>query len=68
MLTFIIVYFITGVALELTIEGKRIIENIKKHGILDTIVGTIIVSFIAPILFVYGMIKGITHQHTNKES
>lgn len=68
MLTFIIVYFITGVALELTIEGKRIIENIKKHGILDTIVGTIIVSSIAPILFVYGMIKGITHQHTNKES
>lgn len=68
MLTFIIVYFITGVTLELTIEGKRIIENIKKHGILDTIVGTIIVSAIAPILFVYGMIKGITHQHTNKES
>ena len=68
MLTFIIVYFITGVALELTIEGKRIIENIKKHGILDTIIGTIIVSAIAPILFVYGMIQGVTHQHTNKES
>ena len=68
MLTFIIVYFIIGVALELTIEGKRIIENIKKYGILDTIVGTIIVSFIAPILFVYGIIQGATHQHTNKES
>ena len=68
MLTFIIVYFITGVALELTIEGKRIIENIKKYGILDTIVGTIVVSVIAPILFVYGMIQGATHQHTNKES
>ena len=68
MLTFIIVYFITGVTLELTIEGKRIIENIKKYGILDTIVGTIIVSVIAPILFVYGMIQGATHQHTNKES
>ena len=35
MLTFIIVYFIIGVALELTIEGKRIIEYIKKYGILD---------------------------------
>ena len=68
MLTFIIVYFITGAALELTIEGKRIIENVKKYGVLDTIVGTIIVSFIAPILFVYGMIQGLTHQHTNKES
>ena len=68
MLTFIIVYFIIGVALELTIEGKRIIKNIKKYGILDTIVGTIIASVIAPILFVYGMIQGITHQHTNKES
>ena len=68
MLTFIIVYFITGVALELTIEGKRIIENVKKYGVLDTIVGTIVVSFIAPILFVYGMIRGLTHQHTNKES
>lgn len=68
MLTFIIVYFIIGVALELTIEGKRIIENIKKYGILDTIVGTIIVSIIAPILFVYGTIQGLTHQHTNKES
>ena len=68
MLTFIIVYFIIGVALELTTEGKRIIENIKKYGILDTIVGTIVVSVIAPILFVYGMIQGATHQHTNKES
>ena len=68
MLTFIIVYFITGVALELTIEGKRINENVKKYGVLDTIVGTIVVSFIAPILFVYGMIRGLTHQHTNKES
>lgn len=68
MLTFIIVYFIIGVALELTTEGKRIIENIKKYGILDTIVGTIIVGVIAPILFVYGMIQGATHQHTNKES
>ena len=68
MLTFIIVYFIIGVALELTTEGKRIIENIKKYGILDTIVGTIIVSIMAPILFVYGMIQGVAHQHTNKES
>lgn len=68
MLTFIIVYFIIGVAIELIIEGKRIIENIKKYGILDTIVGTIIVSIIAPILYVYGMIKGLTHRHTNKES
>ena len=68
MLIFIIVYFIIGVALELTTEGKRIIENIKKYGILDTIVGTIIVSVMAPILFVYGMIQGATHQHTNKES
>ena len=68
MLTFIIVYFIIGVALELTIEGKRIIENIKKYGILDTIVGTIIVSIMAPILCVYGIIQGATHQHTNKES
>ena len=68
MLTFIIVYFVIGVALELTTEGKRIIENIKKYGILDTIVGTIIVSVIAPILFVYGMIQGATHRHTNKES
>ena len=68
MLTFIIVYFITGVALELTIEGKRIIENVKKYGILDTIVGTIIVSIMAPILLVYGIIQGATHQHTNKES
>lgn len=68
MLTFIIVYLIIGLVLELTTEGKRIIEYIKKYGILDTIVGTIIVSVIAPILFVYGMIQGATHQHTNKES
>lgn len=68
MLTFIIVYFIIGVALELTTEGKRIIENVKKYGILDTIVGTIVVSIIAPILYVCGIIQGATHQHTNKES
>ena len=70
MLTFIIVYLTIGLVLELIVDGKKMIKDIKnkRFSILTAILGTIIMSVMAPILFVYGMIRGATHQHTNKES
>ena len=70
MLTFIIVYLTIGLVLELIVDGKKMIKDIKnkRFSILTAILGTIIMSVIAPILLVYGMIQGATHQHTNKES
>ena len=70
MLTFIIVYLTIGLMLELIFNGKKTIKDIKnkRFNILTSILGTIFMSVVSPVYFVYGMIQGATHQHTNKES
>ena len=70
MLTFIIVYLIIGLVLELIVDGKKTIKDIKnkRFSILTSILGTIFMSVIAPVYFVYGVITGIIHNFKKIES
>ena len=70
MLTFIIVYLIIGLVLELIVDGKKTIKDIKnkRFSILTSILGTIFMSVIAPVYFVYGVITDIIHNFKKIES
>ena len=70
MLTFIIVYLTIGLVLELIVDGKKTIKDIKnkRFSILTSILGTIFMSVIAPVHFVYGFIRGIIHSFKKIES
>ena len=70
MLTFIIVYVTIGLMLELIVDGKKTIKDIKnkRFSILTSILGTIFMSVIAPVYFVYGAITGIIHSFKKIES
>ena len=70
MLTFIIVYLVIGLAIELIIDGKRTIKDIKnkRYSILSAILGTIFMSVIAPVSFAYVFITGIIHSFKKIES
>lgn len=63
MLTFVIVYLTIGLVLELIVDGKKTIKDIKnkRFSILTSIIGTIFMSIIAPVYFAYGFITGIIH-------
>lgn len=67
MLTFIIVYLTIGLALELVIEGKHNVKNIKKYGAIDAVAGIIFMSILTPVIVVYDFIEAKV-KHTNKES
>ena len=70
MLTFIIVYLTIGLVLELIVNGKKTIKNIKnkRFNILTSILGTIFMSIIAPVSFAYVFITGIIHSFKKIES
>ena len=70
MLTFIIVYLAIGLVLELIVDGKKTIKDIKnkRFSILTSILGTIFMSVIAPVYFVYGFITSIIHSFKKIES
>ena len=70
MLTFIIVYLIIGLMLELIVNGKKTIRDIKnkRFSILTSILGTIFMSIIAPVSFAYVFITGIIHSFKKIES
>ena len=70
MLTFIIVYLTIGLILELIVDGKKTIKDVKnkRFSILTSILGTIFMSVIAPVYFVYGVITGIIHSFKKIES
>lgn len=70
MLTFIIVYLTIGLVLELIVNGKKTIKDIKnkRFNILTSILGTIFMSVIAPVSFVYVFITGIIHSFKKIES
>ena len=70
MLTFIIVYLTIGLVLELIVNGKKTIKNIKnrRFNILTSIFGTIFMSVIAPVFFAYVFITGIIHNFKKIES
>ena len=63
MLTFIIIYLVIGLAIELIIDGKRTIKDIKnkRFSIFTSILGTIFMSVISPFFYVYVFITGIIH-------
>ena len=70
MLTFIIVYLVIGLAIELIIDGKRTIKDIKnkRYGILVAILGTIFMSVISPFFYVYVFITSMIHDFKKIES
>lgn len=70
MLTFIIVYLTIGLMLELIVDGKKMIKDIKnkRFSILTSIIGTILMSVISPVSFAYVFITGIIHSFKKIES
>ena len=70
MLTFIIVYLTIGLVLELIVDGKKIIKDIKnkRFSILTSILGTIFMSVISPVVYAYVFITGIIHSFKKIES
>lgn len=70
MLTFIIVYLTIGLVLELIVDGKKIIKDIKnkRFSILTSILGTIFMSIISPVVYAYVFITGIIHSFKKIES
>lgn len=70
MLTFIIVYLTIGLAMELIIDGKSTIKDIKnkRFSILTSILGTILMSVVSPVAYVYVFITSIIHSFKKIES
>lgn len=63
MLTFIIVYLIIGLALELVIDGKKTIKDIKnkRFSTFTSILGTVFMSIVSPVAYAYVFITSIIH-------
>lgn len=70
MLTFIIAYLVIGLAMELIIDGKSTIKDIKnkRFSILTSILGTILMSVVSPIAYAYVFIESIIHSFKKIES
>ena len=70
MLTFIIVYLTIGLVLELIVDGKKTIKDIKnkRFSILTSILGTIFMSIVSPVAYAYVFITGIIHGFKKIES
>lgn len=70
MLTFIIVYLVIGLIMELIIDGKSTIKDIKnkRFSILTSILGTILMSVVSPIAYAYVFIESIIRSFKKIES
>ena len=70
MLTFIIIYLVIGLAIELIIDGKRTIKDIKnkRYGVLVAILGTIFMSVISPFFYAYVVIESMIRDFKKIES
>ena len=70
MLTFIIVYLTIGLVLELIVDGKRTIKDIKnkRFSIFTSILGTILMSVISPVAYAYVFVESIIHSFKKIES
>ena len=70
MLTFIIVYLTIGLVLELIVDGKKTIKDIKnkRFSIFTSILGTIFMSVVSPVAYAYVFITGIIHSFKKIES
>ena len=70
MLTFIIIYLVIGLAIELIIDGKRTIKDIKnkRYGVLVAILRTIFMSVISPFFYAYVVIESMIRDFKKIES
>lgn len=70
MLTFIIVYLTIGLVLELIVDGKKMIKDIKnkRFSILTAILGTILMSVVSPVAYAYVFVESIIHSFKKIES
>lgn len=70
MLTFVIVYLTIGLVLELIVDGKKTIKDIKnkRFSIFTSILGTIFMSIVSPVAYAYVFITGIIHSFKKIES
>lgn len=70
MLTFIIVYLTIGLVLELIVDGKKTIKDIKnkRFSILASILGTIFMSIVSPVAYAYVFVESIIHGFKKIES
>ena len=70
MLTFVIVYLTIGLVLELIVDGKKMIKDIKnkRFSILTSIIGTILMSVISPVVYAYVFVESIIHSFKKIES
>lgn len=70
MLTFIIVYLTIGLVLELIVDGKKTIKDIKnkRFSILTAILGTILMSVVSPVAYAYVFVENIIHSFKKIES
>ena len=70
MLTFVIVYLTIGLVLELIVDGKKTIKDIKnkRFNVLTSILGTIFMSIVSPVAYAYVFITGIIHNFKKIES
>ena len=70
MLTFIIVYLTIGLVLELIVDGKKMIKDIKnkRFSVLTAILGTILMSVISPVAYAYVFVESIIHSFKKIES
>lgn len=70
MLTFIIVYLTIGLVLELIVDGKKMIKDIKnkRFSVLTAILGTILMSVISPVAYAYVFVESIIHNFKKIES
>jgi len=70
MLTFIIVYLTIGLVLELIVDGKKTIKDIKnkRFSIFTSILGTIFMSIVSPVVYAYVFITSIIHSFKKIES
>lgn len=70
MLIFVIVYLTIGLVLELIVDGKKMIKDIKnkRFSILTSILGTILMSVISPVAYAYVFVESIIHRFKKIES
>lgn len=61
VLKILAVYLLIGLIMEAIFNGKKTVEDLAsgEHSYIDTFFGTIIMAFISPACFVYGIFIGI---------
>lgn len=52
-------YWLIGIILELVINGKKTIDELKYYGVFTSLIGTVIIGFFNPVASVCGFVWGI---------